>query len=201
MLASHLLCRDTKESTGLLSGGSGSSPGSVVPISVTLALSLVPCSPLLTFPSSRWLHFSDFCRGELGCTVMIRVCKAQIYCSHCAEGKFLLLSCICWLKQSISLLPFNHYLDSHDVTALPADTLKVLLAVPLKQRFLQVQPPTLHPSIGKEVQAGDGLSNNPCKSHQTLVPLLLLPWEFLIWQIKWASAALAAASFAGWTPL
>lgn len=84
---------------------------------------------------------------------------------------------------------------------LQADTIKVLLAVSLKQRFLQVQPPTLHPSVGKEVQAGDGLFNKPSKSHQTLVPLLLLPWECLIWQIKWASAALAGASFAGWTPL
>lgn len=84
---------------------------------------------------------------------------------------------------------------------LQADTIKVLLAVPLKQRFLQEQPPTLHPSAGKEVQAGDGLFNNPSKSHQTLVPLLLLPWEFLVWQIKWASATLTAASFAGWTPL
>lgn len=84
---------------------------------------------------------------------------------------------------------------------LQADTIKVLLAVSLKQRFLQVQPPTLHPSVGKEVQAGDGLFNKPSKSHQTLVPLFLLPWECLIWQIKWASAALAGASFAGWTPL
>lgn len=88
MLAFHLLCRDTKESTGLISGGPGSSPGSVVPISVTLALSLVPCSPLPAFPSWRWLHFRDVFGGDLGCTVMIRVCKAQIYCSHCAEGKF-----------------------------------------------------------------------------------------------------------------
>lgn len=84
---------------------------------------------------------------------------------------------------------------------LQADTIKVLLAVPLKQRFLQVQPPTLHPSLGKEVQAGDGLFSSPCKRHQTLVPLLLLPWEILIWLIKWASAALAAAGFAGWTLL
>lgn len=147
-----------KECTGLTSGGSGSSPGSVAPISVTLA----PCSPLSAFPSWRWLHFSDVSRGDLGCTVMIRACKAQIYCSHCAERKF----CSCpqflgWSKAFLSFPLIMIWTDEMSLLCLlailvilQADTIKVLLAVPLKQRFLQVQPPTLHPSVGKEVQAG-----------------------------------------------
>lgn len=83
---------------------------------------------------------------------------------------------------------------------LHTDTIKVLLAVPLKQSFKSSLPPFI-PLLGRRCKKGDGLLNNPSKSLQTLVPLLLLPWEFFIWQIKWVSATLVAASFAGWTPL
>lgn len=42
----HLLCRDTEESTGLLSEGSGSSPVCGPFLTVILALTLAPCSRL-----------------------------------------------------------------------------------------------------------------------------------------------------------
>lgn len=84
---------------------------------------------------------------------------------------------------------------------LQADTIKVLLAVPLKQRFLQVQPPSLHPSVGKEVQVGDGLYTTvPVKATTLLFLCSCCPGRFYL-GIKWASAALAAANFAGWTLL
>lgn len=80
-----------------------------------------------------------------------RVYKAGIYCSHCAEGKFCSFSeFVSWSKALLCCPLIIIWAAKMSLVCLlgilvvlQADTIKVLLAVPLKQRFLQVQPPTL----------------------------------------------------------
>lgn len=178
MLASRLLCRDTKESTGLLSGGSGSSPGSVVPISMTLALSLVPCSPLLTFPSSRWLHFSDVCRGDLGCTVMIRVCKAQIYCSHCAEGKF--FSCPEFVGWSKAFLCFPLIIIWTAMMSLLCLLIpsRCCLQFPWSKGFFKCSFPPFIPPLGKRCKQVMAYPTIPVKATRLLFLCSCCPGSF-----------------------
>lgn len=158
----HPICfaGTTRESTGLISRGSGSSSGSVGPhqcdpCTVTCTLQSLAYLPLLEVAALQWCFQRWLGLHSLWSVSAKHSCLLQPLCKR----EILLLSWICWLKQSISLLPFHHYLESQDVPALPAGHSCHFThwyhqgaACSSPEAKLQEQPPTLHPSVGKEVQ-------------------------------------------------